>query len=143
MKPKYRPRARRAVATLGALFWGIFFFGLVDLIAIFMPLEGFYEQYLLEAGWGVLYFMLVTVPLLSVAFVPGLTSPVTQVALAGCAVAVAAVLTLTWPQLLPAGGLLLIAAALYLWGAPQPKPQQQPDRTRSREQGGKTSPPCC
>jgi hypothetical protein len=119
MKRKYRPRARRAVAAVGAILWGVFFFGLIDLIAIFLPVEDdFYEQYMLEAGWGVLYFVLVTLPLLSVAFVPALTSPVTQVALAGGAVAVAAALTLTGPQLLPAAALILIAAVLYLLGSP-------------------------
>jgi hypothetical protein len=124
MQRKYRPRARRTVSAVGAFFWGFFFFGLIDLIAIFLPLEDdFYEQYLLEAGWGVLYFILITVPLLSVTFVPALTSPVTQVALAGSAVAVAAVLTLTWPQLLPAAGLLLLAAVLHLLGGPTTEAQ--------------------
>ena len=95
MKLTYRPRARSTVAGLGALLWGFFFYGLIDLLVRFVPFDDFYETYLLETGWGVLYFILVTVPLLSVMFVPALTSPVTQVALAGCAVAVAAVLTQT------------------------------------------------
>lgn len=47
---------------------------------------------------------------------PALASPITQVALAGCAVGVAAVLTRAWLQLLPAGGLLLIAVLLFLLG---------------------------
>ena len=112
----YRPRARSAVAALGALVWGFFFFGLIDLLVRFVPGEEFYDTYLLETGWGVLYFILVTVPLLSVTFVPAITSPVTQVALAGCAVAVAAVLTTTWSQLWPAGGLLMVAALLFVLG---------------------------
>ena len=115
MQPTYRSRARRVFAAVCALFWGIFFFGLIDLLVVFLPLDDdFYEQYLLEAGWGVLFFVLVTVPLISVAFVPHVTSPVTQVALAGCAVGAAAVITLTGAQLLPAAGLLLTAAVLYL-----------------------------
>ena len=112
----YRPRARSAVAALGALVWGFFFFGLIDLLVRFVPGDDFYDTYLLETGWGVLYFILVTVPLLSVAFVPAITSPVTQVALAGCAVAVAAVLTTTWLQLWPAGGLLMVAGLLFVLG---------------------------
>ena len=89
---------------------------MIDLLVRFVPVDDFYDTYLLETGWGVLYFILVTVPLLSVAFVPALTSPVTQVALAGCAVAVAAVLTTTWLQLWPAGGLLMIAGLLFVLG---------------------------
>jgi hypothetical protein len=116
VKLTYRPRARNTVAGLGALLWGFFFYGLIDLLVRFVPFDDFYETYLLETGWGVLYFILVTVPLLSVMFVPALTSPVTQVALAGCAVAVAAVLTQTSMQLLPAGALLLIAGILYVLG---------------------------
>ena len=58
----YRPRARRAVAALAALVWGFFFFGLIDLLVRFVPVDDFYDTYLLETGWGVLYFILVTVP---------------------------------------------------------------------------------
>jgi hypothetical protein len=116
-----RPKARRTVAALSAVLWGFFFFGLIDLLVGVLPFDDFYDTYLLEAGWGVLYFILITVPLLSLVFVPELTSPVTQVALAGCAVGVAAVLTYTWLQLLPASGLLLTAAVLYLLGSPLPQ----------------------
>ena len=66
MKLTYRPRARSTVAGLGALLWGFFFFGLIDLLVRFLPFDDFYATYLLETGWGVLYFILVTVPLLSV-----------------------------------------------------------------------------
>jgi hypothetical protein len=136
---RFRPRARRTVAALAAVFWGFFFFGLIDLIVGVLPLDqfyDFYDTYLLEAGWGVLYFILVTLPLVSVAFVPELTSPVTQVALAGCAVGVAAVLTYTWLQLLPAGGLLLTAAVLYLLGGrtsqSQPSAGSHPVRRKAQ-----------
>jgi hypothetical protein len=134
MLRNYRQGARRTIAAVAAVFWGVFFFGVVDLVAVFLPLEDdFYEQYLLEAGWGVLYFILVTVPLLSVAFVPALSSPVAQVALAGCAVGLAAALTLTWVQLLPAGGLLLTAALLYVMGTPAPDaPAEVPGTSRRR-----------
>jgi hypothetical protein len=118
LRRTYRPRGRRTVAAVGALLWGFFFFGFIDLLAPLLPFDDFVYTQLLEAGWGVLYFVLVTVPLLSLAFVPVLTSPVTQVGLAGCAVGVAAVLTQAWPQLLPAFGLLLTAAVVYLLGGP-------------------------
>ena len=119
MRLAYRRRARRAVAALGALFWGFFFYGLIDLLVPVVSMEGFYESYLLETGWGVLYLMLVAVPLLCVAIRPEFTSPIAQVALAGCAVGVIAVLTPAWLQLLPAAGLLLTAGLVHLLAVPQ------------------------
>lgn len=116
MRLTFRPRARSAVAAGAALLWGFFFFGLVDLLVRFVPFDDFDDYYLLEIGWGVLFFILVTVPLLSVAFVPTITSPVTQVALAGVAVGTAAVFTDVWRQLLPAGVLVLIGTTLTLLG---------------------------
>ena len=138
----YRPRARSAVAALGALVWGDLVVGWIDLLVRFVPGEEFYDTYLLETGWGVLYFILVTVPLLSVTFVPAITSPVTQVALAGCAVAVAAVLTTTWSQLWPAGGLLMVAALLFVLGE-RSTAHRWPSPTRPTSRHGSTSPPCC
>ena len=52
MRRTFRPRARRTVAALGALLWGFFFFGLIDLLASFLPFDDFYDYYVLEAGWG-------------------------------------------------------------------------------------------
>jgi hypothetical protein len=119
MRLAYRRKALRAVAGLGALFWGFFFYGLIDLLVPLVQGEGFYESYLLETGWGVLYFMLVGVPLLCVTIQPELVSPVAQVALAGCAVGMIAVLTPAWLQLLPAAGLLLTAGLVHLFAIPQ------------------------
>ncbi|WP_374969004.1 hypothetical protein [Terrabacter sp. BE26] len=67
---------------------------------------GFYDSYLLETGWGVLYFGLVAFPLACVAVRVSLDSLIAQVAVAGVAVAVAAVAATTWLQLLPAAGLI-------------------------------------
>jgi hypothetical protein len=74
--------------------------------------ERFYEAYLLETGWGLLYAVLVAVPL--VAFVVRPRSPVLLRQLASVAVAVAAcaVLTPAWAQLIPGAGLLVTAILL-------------------------------
>jgi hypothetical protein len=128
----FRPRARSAVAAIAALLWGFFFFGLVDLLVRFVPFDDFYDYYLLETGWGVLYFILITVPLLSVAFVPTITSPVSQVTIAGVAVGLAALFTGVGIQLLPAGVLVLIALILTVLGGRRADRPLLPERPHVR-----------
>jgi hypothetical protein len=54
--------AARVLAVAGALFWGILWFGLIDLLVVVLQDERFHEDYLFESGWGLLYLLLVTVP---------------------------------------------------------------------------------
>ena len=70
----------------------------------------FFDSYLLETGWGLLYTFLVAAPLLAMAIRPGLTMPIVQVAAVGVAVGVTAVVSGSFGQLIPAGLLLLNAA---------------------------------
>jgi len=54
----------RIVTIVVALFWGVPFFGVIDLITVPIQDETFYEHYLIETGWGLLYTLLVMVPLI-------------------------------------------------------------------------------
>lgn len=56
--------AARGIAVVSALFWGVLFFGIVDLGTVLLQDERFHEHYLVEAGWGLLYTVLVMLPLL-------------------------------------------------------------------------------
>jgi hypothetical protein len=103
-------RASRIVAILGALFWGGLFFGLIDLMVVIEQDRRFYDSYLLETGWGLLYTVLVAVPCIALAVRPGQVLPLIQVAVVGFAVAVAAVASSAWLQLFPAVFLLVSAA---------------------------------
>lgn len=58
-----RISAVRVLAAVLAIFWGYLFFGLIDLAVVFDRTPGFYESYLLETGWGILYSFLVAAPL--------------------------------------------------------------------------------
>ena len=53
------------------MFWGILWFGLIDLLVVIEQDELFHEHYLLESGWGLLYLVLVAVPLVVLAVRPG------------------------------------------------------------------------
>ncbi len=74
--------------------------------------ERFYEAYLLETGWGLLYTVLVAVPLVTLAVGPRSPVLLRQLAWVGVAVATCAVLTPAWAQLIPEAG--LVATAILL-----------------------------
>ncbi len=124
-----RRLAARITAALAALFWGFFFFGVIDLLVPVLKTPGFYDSYLLETGWGVLYFGLVGLPLACVAVRVSLDSPIAQVAVAGVAVAVASIAATTWQQLLPASGLIGTAAVIGILSRP-PTDLHSPRRWR-------------
>jgi hypothetical protein len=105
MPPKMmgpRVRAARAFAAVSALFWIFPFFGLIDLTVPFLETPGFYDAYLLETGWGVMYTFLVGAAFVSLAVWPGMVMPVVQVLLAAACLAVTAVASGSWLQLVPA-----------------------------------------
>jgi hypothetical protein len=105
-------RASRIVAVLSAVFWGGLFYGLVDLLVAIDQTPGFYDSYLLETGWGLLFTFLVAAPCMALAVRPGLVLPLIQVAVVGLAVAVTAVASSAWAQLAPA--VLLLVSAAFL-----------------------------
>ncbi len=100
----------RAVGVVGAFLWGFLFFGLIDLL---VPLQDpeFYDAYLLETGWGLLFAVLVAVPLIASAVRPRCPGSASQVAVASAAVAAPAVVTPAPGQLLAAVGLLATCLA--------------------------------
>ena len=97
-------RGARVAAAVAAIGWGYFFFGLIDLLVIFID-DGFYDVYLLETGWGLLFLVLVAVPLAALTVRPRSPLLVVQLLAVAAGVAVAAVVTPEWPQLFPAVGL--------------------------------------
>ena len=119
--------AARLVAALAAVFWGFFWFGLIDLLVVVDQDERFHEHYLLESGWGLLYLVLVTVPLVVLAVRPG--EPVALVQLTVCtgAVLVGGAWGLAWPQLLNGLGLALTVLLLARLGGASPVSWRRPD----------------
>jgi hypothetical protein len=104
----------RVWTLLAALFWGVLFFGLVDLQVVVVQNDVFYLHYVLEVGWGLLYTVLVMAPLLFWAVRPRL------VVLPRCVLAVGAAVLLTGIAFGAVGqgaaGLaLLVSAAPGFW----------------------------
>jgi hypothetical protein len=117
----------RAVAVAGAFFWGFLFFGLIDLL---VPLQDpeFYDSYLLETGWGLLFAVLVAVPLIASAMRPRCSELASQVAVASAAVAVPAIFTPAPEQLLVAVGLLFTCLVQRAFIRRAPTPTQKTHR---------------
>ena len=98
-------------AVLAALFWGVLFFGLIDLSVVPMSMTDFAPHYLLETGWGLLYTMLVMLPLLLWAVRPRCDVLIQQVLAAAAAVAVTGVAAAAGGQVVAAAFLALTALA--------------------------------
>jgi hypothetical protein len=104
----------RVWTVLAALFWGVPFFGLIDLQVVVFQNEVFYLHYVLETGWGLLYTVLVMVPLLGWAARPRLLVLPRCVLVVGAAVLLTGIAFGTAGQA-AAGVALLVSAAPGLW----------------------------
>lgn len=109
-------RGARVVAAVSALFWAMPMFGLVDLLVVLVNDPDWRESYLLESGWGVLFGILVALPLAVFAARPRVGAGVVVAELGAVAVAMAAAALWTgyWPQLVPAA---MVAGDAVLLGA--------------------------
>ncbi len=99
----------RLLASLFAVFWGFFFYGLIDLLVVVGDDPGFHDSVMLETGWGLMFIFLVATPLIAAAVWPraALAVGLQQVVLVVVAVAVATVLSASPQHLIMAGGLLV------------------------------------
>lgn len=110
----------RALAALLAVFWGFFWFGLIDLLVVVEQDELFHDDYLMESGWGLLYLVLVTVPLVVLVVRPWDAVALQQVAVCAVAVLLGAAWGTAWPQLLNGLGLVATVALLAWRGGIRP-----------------------
>ena len=106
--------ATRAFAAASAVFWAYFFFGLIDLAVPIDETPGFYDSYLLETGWGVLYAFMIGAAFVALAARPEMVMPLVQLALAAVSLAVTALAAGSWVQLVPA---ILLASNCYAFVA--------------------------
>src|SRR6476619_868256 len=95
---RIRLRMARVLAVLAAVFWGLLWFGLIDLLVVLEQDQDFHQHYLFESGWGLLYLVLVTAPLVLLAFRPGDPVALSQLAVVTVAVLVGAAWGARWPQ---------------------------------------------
>ena len=97
---------------MGAIFWGFVWYGVIDLLVVVEQDARFYDDYLLESGWGLLYLVLAAAPLVVLAARPGDPVTITQLAVVTAAVLIGGLLRPAWPQVLNGLGLLLTVVVI-------------------------------
>jgi hypothetical protein len=113
-----RDRRRRAIRAIGWTaggFWLLLFFGLTDLSVplFFQARPEFYEGYLIETGWGVLFTFFAGLPMCFLGARPAWISAPLVSAASGVTVLIAAVASAQPVQLVIVAALLLPAAAAW------------------------------
>jgi hypothetical protein len=108
-------------AAMFGLFWGFFFYGLIDLLA-FAQGEQFHAALLLSTGWGLLFLFLTAGPLVALSARAPAVSPsaLAQVALVAAAVGLAAALSSSPGHLVVSAGLIATVAVLAVLGRDRP-----------------------
>jgi hypothetical protein len=119
--------AARVVAIVAAVFWGFLWFGLIDLLVVVEQDARFDENYMFESGWGLLYLVLVAVPLAVLAIRPGEPVAIAQLLVVTLAVLVGALWRGAWPQLWNGLGVGLTVGLLAWLGGGRPMRWRRPD----------------
>ena len=111
----------RVAAALFGLFWGFFFYGLIDLLA-FAQGEQFHAALLLSTGWGLVFLFLTAGPLLALSARASAVSPsaLAQVALVAVAVVAAAALSSSPGHLFVSAGVIATVAVLAVFARERP-----------------------
>jgi hypothetical protein len=109
------------------VFWGLLWFGLIVLLVVVEQDEQFRQHYLFESGWGLLYLVVVAVPLVLLVIRPGDPIALAQLVVATLAVLVGALWGLAWPQLWTGLGLALTVGLLAWLGQPRLLRWHRPD----------------
>ncbi len=124
----YARAAAPALAALGVLVWLIGLMGIIDLTVPLVPLEDFYNAYLIETSWGLLYTVLLGVPTVVLAFRPQHDAAGQQILATAAALALGAAGAPELGHLVPAAlAVGLVAAVRALHGSPAlpPSPQRK------------------
>jgi hypothetical protein len=111
----------RVAAALLGLFWGFFFYGLIDLLA-FAQGDQFHAALLLSTGWGLVFLFLTAGPLVALSVRAPAVSPsaLAQVALVAAAVVAAAALSSSPGHLFVSAGLIATVAVLAVLARERP-----------------------
>lgn len=125
--PRERRIAARVVAAVAAVFWAVVWFGITDLLVVVLQDGQFHEDYLFESGWGLLYLVLVAVPLVWLAVRPGEPVALAQLGVVTSAVLVGALWRGSWPQTWNAVGLALTVTSVAWLGGGRLPQWRRPD----------------
>lgn len=119
--------AAAVTAALAAVFWGYFWFGLLDLLVVVTQDEQFHDDYLFESGWGLLYLVMIAVPLIVLVRAPGDPVAVVQLGVVTAAVLIGAAWGAAVPQLWNGLGLAVTGALVWVLGGPRTPRLSRPD----------------
>lgn len=128
MSQDRRRIAARIVAGIAAAFWALHWFGLIDLLVVVEQDEAFHPDYLFESGWGLLFLVLVALPLMRLTTCPGEPVALAQLCVSAVAVLLGAAWRPTWSQAwigLSRVGTLVVLVWL---GRARPIRLERPDR---------------
>jgi hypothetical protein len=89
--------------------------------------QDFHQHYLFESGWGLLYLVLVAVPLVVLAVRPGEPAAMAQLCVVALAVVVGGLWRPAWPQVWNGLGLTLTVVVLAWLGRWHPERPHRPD----------------
>src|SRR3954470_9147945 len=108
----------RVAAGILAVWWGLMFFGLIDLLAFLQGPE-FHDSMLLSTGWGLLFLFLVAGPLTVLAVRSGSVASAAsaQIACVTVALVIAALLGQSPGYLIAAAGMAATAVLVIVLGA--------------------------
>lgn len=124
MNEKERRDGVRFIGWTAGLFVLVLFFGLFDLSVplFFQSRPDFYESYLVETGWGVLFTFFVGIPLCVLGWRPGNTSAALLPVASAAALLIASIAAVQPRQLLIAAALLVVSAGIFaLYGSAEPE----------------------
>ncbi len=127
MSRDWRRIAARVLASVAALWWALPWFGLIDLLVVVEQDTLFSENYMFETGWGLLYLVLVAVPLVVLAVRPGEPVALTQLAVVSVAVLIGGLWRPAWPQVWNGLGLVLTVVLVAWVGSGRLVKWQRPD----------------
>ena len=127
MSEDSRRVAARIVAGFAATFWALPWFGLIDLLVVVEQDEQFHEHYLFESGWGLLFLVLVAVPLMRLVARPGEPVALAQLGVVAVAVLVGAAWRATWPQAWNGLGVVVTVGVVAWLGRVRPVHLGRPD----------------
>ena len=110
------------MAAVAAVFWGVLFFGVTDLLTVFIEGQEFAQHYLVESGWGLMFLVMVAVPFGALAVRPGRAVLVWSLLASGAALVLGGLLARSLWHTVPGLAVAATAAVVAALGGASLRP---------------------